>query len=229
MPDRVFLDRRDAGTPPVEHAAQTHGPLTVRLAAGHDAGDERQRPRPGHFDAVDLPGQYPCQAPDPGVSPGNVTAVASQLRFSPPGRRRTWLPGASAPYLGITLSDESEQGERAHSRWLSRGRSHLGARWLGSADQVDRARRHFPLGLGEDRPLCVILVASIPVVPVPCLRGGRVREVWHSGVLSGGGVGWGWPGHRCPGYHGGTAVTGARWSRSGRPARARLVRAGTSG
>jgi hypothetical protein len=129
MPDRVFLDRRDAGTPPVEHAAQAHDPLTVRLAAGHDAGDEWQRPRPGHFDAVDLPGQYPCQAPDLGVSPGNVTAVAGQLRFSPPGRGRTWLPGASVPYPGITLSDESEQGERA----------------LPPFERLQNAR-HFPVG-----------------------------------------------------------------------------------
>ena len=136
MPNRVFLDRRDAGTPPVEHAAQAHGPLTVRLAAGHDAGDERQRPRPGHFDAVDLPGQYPCQAPDPGMSPGNVTAVASQLRFSPPGRRRTWLPGASAPYPGITLSDESEQGERAHSR-----RSVRPSAWFSSTQVRSRSGR----------------------------------------------------------------------------------------
>ena len=85
-----------------------------------DRGPRRRRraaeTRPGHSDAVDLPGQYPCQAPDPGMSPGNVTAVAGQLRFSPPGRGRTWLPGASAPYPGITLSDASEQGERAHSR-----------------------------------------------------------------------------------------------------------------
>jgi len=62
-----------------------------------DRGSRRRRraaeTRPGHSGAVDLPGPHPCQAPDPGMSPGNVTAEAGPLRFSPPGRGRTWLPG----------------------------------------------------------------------------------------------------------------------------------------
>jgi len=62
------------------------------------------------------PALHQCQAPDPDTNPGNVTAKAGRLRFSPPGRGRTWLPGASAPNPGITLSDASEQGERAHCR-----------------------------------------------------------------------------------------------------------------
>ena len=95
--DRVFLDRRDAGAPLVEHAAQARGPLAVRLTAGRGAGDEWPRPRPGHSDAVDLRGLHPCQAPDPGTSPGNVTAEAGRLRFGPPGCGRAWLPAASAP------------------------------------------------------------------------------------------------------------------------------------
>ncbi len=86
----------------------------------HGAGDERQT-RSGHSDAVDLPGLHQCQAPDPDTNPGNVTAEAGRLRFSPPGRGRTWLPGASAPNPGITLSDASEQGERAHSRLIAAG------------------------------------------------------------------------------------------------------------
>ena len=114
--DRVFLDRRDADAPLVEHAARVHGPLTVRLTVGNGAGDERQRPRPGHSDAVDLPGLHPCQAPDPGTSPGNVTAEPAgcgSVRQDAGGRG---CPERPHPCLGITLSDVSEQGERAHSR-----------------------------------------------------------------------------------------------------------------
>lgn len=58
--------------------------------------------------------------PGSGHEPGNVTAEAGRLRFSPPGRGRTWLPGASAPCLDITLSDVVEQGKRAHSRRYER-------------------------------------------------------------------------------------------------------------
>jgi hypothetical protein len=54
------------------------------------------------------------------MRPGNVTAEAGRLRFGPPGCGRTWLPGASAPCLGFTLSDVSEQGKRAHSRRYGR-------------------------------------------------------------------------------------------------------------
>jgi hypothetical protein len=39
-----------------------------------------------------------------------------RLRFSSPGRGRTWLPGASAPCSGITLSDAGGQEERPQSR-----------------------------------------------------------------------------------------------------------------
>ncbi len=170
--------------------------------------------------AVDaLPGQ--CLRRTPGTNP----LVAAVFRT-----KRLWLERCSATCQRRRRPGQARRGQgRLQITAVLRGRSHLGARWLGSADQVDRARRHFPLGLGEDRPLCVILVASIPVVPVPCLRGGRVRGVWHSGVLFRRRVGWGGSGHRCPGYHGGTAVAGAGWSRSGRPARARPARAGTSG
>lgn len=75
------------------------------------------------------PGLHPCQVLDPDTSAGNVAAEAGRLRFSPPGRGRMWLAGASAPGHGITLSDVEEQGERAHSPpfgalrlWLRCGR-----------------------------------------------------------------------------------------------------------
>jgi hypothetical protein len=67
----------------------------------------------------------PASVADPGSGhePGNVTAEVGRLRFGPPGRGRTWLPGASAPCLGITLSDVEGQGERAHSRRSVRPRA----------------------------------------------------------------------------------------------------------
>jgi hypothetical protein len=53
----------------------------------------------------------PVRWPGPGTSrQGRPAAV----QFA--GRGRTWLPGASAPCPGVTLSDASGQGERTRTR-----------------------------------------------------------------------------------------------------------------
>jgi hypothetical protein len=106
-------------------------PLAVRLTAGHGAGDERQRPRPGHFDAVNLPACIRARPRIRARALGMSLQKTGRLRSSPPRRGRTWLPGASAPCPGITLSDASEQEERAHSRLITSplsGVSHVALR-----------------------------------------------------------------------------------------------------
>jgi len=51
----------------------------------------------------------------PGNAMAEPAAAAQTTR-----RRRIRLPGASILYLGITLSDERGEGERAHSRRYGR-------------------------------------------------------------------------------------------------------------
>jgi hypothetical protein len=59
--------------------------------------------------------------PEPGRRPCPGTPQRSRPpRPRPPGRRRTRLPGASILYLGITLSGERGEGERAHCRRSAR-------------------------------------------------------------------------------------------------------------
>jgi len=76
-----------------------------RRAPHHAAGAPRSGPtRPAIFRQA-AAGRWP--GPD-GPSSGNGasrTAAAGRLRFSSPGRGRTWLPGRPAPCSGITLSD----------------------------------------------------------------------------------------------------------------------------
>ena len=137
--DRVLIDRRGAGTASIVHAARAHRPLMVKLIAGHGAGGGRRGPRPERPGAVGVRGLHPGQVPAPGASPrtaGDVSPRSSggpapvsqaarpreghgrvgRLRFSPPARGRTWLPGAPALGPGVTLSDAGGHGKRAHSR-----------------------------------------------------------------------------------------------------------------
>ena len=79
--------------------------------------------------------------PEPGRRPCPGTPWRSRPpRPRPPGRRRIRLPGASILYLGITLSDERGEGERAHCR-----RSVANER---SADPVPLSRRSGGSGTG---------------------------------------------------------------------------------
>ena len=92
----------------------------MKLIAGHGAGDGRRGPRPGRRYQVPNLGTSSRTAGDAGSRPWIIQRTgpvrrpgprerhgrASRLRFSSPGRRKTSLPGAPAPYPGITLSDE---------------------------------------------------------------------------------------------------------------------------
>jgi hypothetical protein len=130
-----------AVAPVLRPSCMPHGPiapLAVKLIAGRGAGDQRRRPRPGRPGAVDVPWRASGAGPGPGheltdgggrrpwiiqragprqaARPRERHGRAGRLRFSSPGRGRTWLPGASAPYPGITLSDAGGQGERTRTR-----------------------------------------------------------------------------------------------------------------
>jgi hypothetical protein len=134
-----LLDRRGAGTPSVVHAALAHGPLAVKLIAGHGAGGERRGPPPGCPRCHRRPWSASGAGPEPGhglprtpaldhsagrtrqaAKPRERHGRAGRLRFSSPRRGRTWLPGASAPYPGITLSDAGGQGARTRTRPVCR-------------------------------------------------------------------------------------------------------------
>ena len=136
--DRVFLDRRGAGTPS-RRACRTglwlprgeadRGSRRGRRAVGAPAGTPRCRrrpwpasgsgPGPGH-ELPDGRGRRPwiIQRAEPrqAAKPRERYGRAGRLRFSSPGRGRTRLPGASAPRPGITLSDAGDQGERTRTR-----------------------------------------------------------------------------------------------------------------
>jgi hypothetical protein len=102
------------------HAARAHGPLAVKLIAGHGAGGGRRGPRPGRCDQVPNLGTSSRTAGDAGSRPWIIQRTgprqaarprerhgrAGRLRFSSPGRGRTSLPGAPAPFPGVTLRDE---------------------------------------------------------------------------------------------------------------------------
>lgn len=101
---RVFADRRVAGTASVVPAAPAHGPLAVKLIAGHGAGGRRRdpagTPRPGPGPGHELPDGQGTPAAGPGSSsgpapvrrpgPGNVTtgpAGCGSVRRDVGGRR----------------------------------------------------------------------------------------------------------------------------------------------
>jgi hypothetical protein len=124
--DRVSSDRRSAGTASVVHPAPAHGPMAVKLIAGHGTGGGRQGPRPGRRDQVPTWARVPGRPGTPAVGSGSSSGPASvrrpgrerrdragRLRFSSPGRGRTSLPGGPALYPGVTLSDE---GVRENAR-----------------------------------------------------------------------------------------------------------------
>ena len=135
--DRVFPDRRGAGTASVVHAAPAHGPLAVKLIAGHGAAGGPQRgPRPGRCDQVPNLGTSSRTAGDAGSRPWIIQRTGprqaararerhgrARLRFSSPGRGRTSLPGAPAPDPGITLSDEAVKENARGPADLHGGRS----------------------------------------------------------------------------------------------------------
>jgi len=99
--------------------------MAVKLIAGHGAGGGRRGPRPGRRDQVPNLGTSPgrpatpaagsgsSSGPAPVRRPGPGTSRQGRLRFSSPGRGRTSLPGAPAPYPDVTLSDEGVK-ENAH-------------------------------------------------------------------------------------------------------------------
>ena len=125
--DRVILDRQALA--PLSAAACARGPsswrrnrspVTVPRASGENPGQDD----PDAAGVLDLdsgpemgtsPGS--SNGPEPGRRPCPGTPWRSRPpRPRPPGRRRIRLPGASILYLGITLSDERGEGERAHCR-----------------------------------------------------------------------------------------------------------------
>jgi hypothetical protein len=129
--DRVILDRQALA--PVSAAAcrtgsafwrRNRSPVTVPRASGENPGQDD----PDAAGVLDLdsgpemgtsPGS--SNGPEPGRRPCPGTPWRSRPpRPRPPGRRRIRLPGASILYLGITLSDERGEGERAHCRRYGR-------------------------------------------------------------------------------------------------------------
>jgi hypothetical protein len=153
--DRVFPDRRSAGTASVVHPAPAHGPMAVKPIAGHGAGGGRQEPgpdaatrsQPGHEfpdgrgrrqSALDHPADRPRQA----ARPRERHDRAGRLRFSSPGRGRTSLPGGPALYPGVTLSDEGVR-ENAHGPAVRRDRREVTARSAMVAELGDlRVHQH---------------------------------------------------------------------------------------
>ena len=113
---------------------RNRSPVTVPRASGENPGQDD----PDAAGVLDLdsgpemgtsPGS--SNGPEPGRRPCPGTPWRSRPpRPRPPGRRRTRLPGASILYLGITLSGERGEGERAHcrrsARTLARSCSRLG-------------------------------------------------------------------------------------------------------
>jgi hypothetical protein len=99
---------------------RNRSPVTVPRASGENPGQDD----PDAAGVLDLdsgpemgtsPGS--SNGPEPGRRPCPGTPWRSRPpRPRPPGRRRIRLPGASILYLGITLSDERGEGERAHCR-----------------------------------------------------------------------------------------------------------------
>jgi len=99
---------------------RNRSPVTVPRASGENPGQDD----PDAAGVLDLdsgpemgtsPGS--SNGPEPGRRPCPGTPWRSRPpRPRPPGRRRTRLPGASILYLGITLSGERGEGERAHCR-----------------------------------------------------------------------------------------------------------------
>jgi len=102
---------------------RNRSPVTVPRASGENPGQDD----PDAAGVLDLdsgpemgtsPGS--SNGPEPGRRPCPGTPWRSRPpRPRPPGRRRIRLPGASILYLGITLSDERGEGERAHCRFRS--------------------------------------------------------------------------------------------------------------
>ena len=103
---------------------RSRSPVTVPRVSGENPGQDD----PDAAGVLDLdsgpemgasPGS--SNGPEPGRRPCPGTPWRSRLpRPRPPGRRRIRLPGASILYLGITLSDERGEGERAHCRRYGR-------------------------------------------------------------------------------------------------------------
>lgn len=103
---------------------RNRSPVTVPRASGENPGQDD----PDAAGVLDLdsgpemgtsPGS--SNGPEPGRRPCPGTPWRSRPpRPRPPGRRRIRLPGASILYLGITLSDERGEGERAHCRRSAR-------------------------------------------------------------------------------------------------------------
>ena len=125
--DRVILDRQALA--PLSAAACRTGSviLAAKPIASHRAEGERRESWPGRsgcrrcprsgFRAGDGISPGSSNGPEPGRRPCPGTPWRSRPpRPRPPGRRRIRLPGASILYLGITLSDERGEGERAHCR-----------------------------------------------------------------------------------------------------------------
>ena len=129
--NRVILDRQALA--PLSAAAcrtgpsswrRNRSPVTVPRASGENPGQDD----PDAAGVLDLdsgpemgtsPGS--SNGPEPGRRPCPGTPWRSRPpRPRPPGRRRIRLPGASILYLGITLSDERGEGERAHCRRSAR-------------------------------------------------------------------------------------------------------------
>jgi hypothetical protein len=168
-----------------------------------DRGSRRRRraaqTRPGRPGAVDVPWLASGAGPEPGheltdgggrrpwiirragprqaAKPWERHGRAGRLRFSSPGRGRTWLPGASAPHPGITLSDAGGQGERTRTRrsGVSHGRSGWASRpapnplfsaslWL---IRVRISRCHFAGDAGK---------RALPSEPRVITAAGRTRD-----------------------------------------------------
>ena len=115
---------------------RNRSPVTVPRASGENPGQDD--PDAGVLDLDSGPemGTSPgsSNGPEPGRRPCPGTPWRSRPpRPRPPGRRRIRLPGASILYLGITLSDERGEGERAHCR-------RSGRRTDSQAWQSNRAR-----------------------------------------------------------------------------------------
>ena len=111
---------------------RNRSPVTVPRASGENPGQDD----PDAAGVLDLdsgpemgtsPGS--SNGPEPGRRPCPGTPWRSRPpRPRPPGRRRIRLPGASILYLGITLSDERGEGERAHCRRSARPSDRVEAR-----------------------------------------------------------------------------------------------------